>query len=198
MSSLLYQHPKVYLTVLKIVHGKAWNERFNLMANLVGKKKTVLDIGCGTGILKENLDKSCTYFGIDNNQKFVTFAKSKNIDVTCGNIFQEEFPKADVVVISDVLHHVTPKHTQLIKKCLKAAPRLIICEPRHSKDFFSKISSSKLFFNFIGDFYGFNAHSTVMNWDYSGEELKNLLSRFGLITSYDVGNSLIIDLQRKL
>lgn len=79
----------------------------------IGENKTVLDIGCGAGILTNALSlKGHTVYGIDLSEKSLEIAKkrdlSKRVDYRVANAyalpFEEE--KFDVVCAMDVLEHV--------------------------------------------------------------------------------------------
>lgn len=191
MSSILYSNSKFYEALLQVFHVGSWDKRYQLMADLVGKNKKVLDVGSGTGILSKFLDQSCKYTGIEQNTKFVNFAKKRNLNIIYGNIFDINFPKSDVVVISDILHHVIPNHEKLIEKSLKSAPVLVICEPNHQEGFFNFIGKSKLFFKIFGDNDGINTFEDMNKWDYSKVAFKKLFEKFGRVEIYEVGNSFI-------
>lgn len=194
MSSILYNNAKFYEVLLHLFHRGSWNKRYQLIAKLVGKNKKVLDVGSGTGILSKFLDPSCKYTGIEQNSKI---AKKRNLNIIYGNIFDINFPKSDVVVISDVLHHVIPNHEKLIEKSLKSAPVLVICEPTHDDGFFNFIGKSKLFFKLFGDDDGINKFDDMQKWDYSKEDLENLFDKYGDSKVYEVGSSFIAKLVRR-
>ena len=194
MSSILYNNDKFYEMFLQFFHMGNWNKRYQLMAKLVGKNKKVLDVGSGTGILSKFLDQSCKYTGIEQNSRI---AKKRNLNIIYGNIFDIDFPKADVVVISDVLHHVIPNHEKLIKKSLKSAPVLVICEPNHDEGFLNIFGKSKLFFKIFGDDDGINKFEDMQTWVYSKEDLKNLFDKYGNTEIYEVGNSSIAKIVRR-
>ena len=191
MNSLLYQNPLLYERLLSVLHGKSWKKRYELMAKLVGKNKKVLDLGCGSCVLVKYLDQSCEYIGIEANTKFVRYAQEKNLNIIHGDIFEVDFPKADIVVISDILHHIIPKQEQLIKKALESASVLIICEPKHGKGICNWISSNKLFFKLFGDNDGINRYEEMMAWEYSESALREFLSQVGKVETHMAGNSII-------
>lgn len=191
MSSLLYQNPILYERLLSILHGGSWKKRYEMMAKLIGKNKKVLDLGCGSCVLVKYLDQTCEYVGIEANTKFVSYAQEKNLNVIRGDIFEVDFPKADIVVISDILHHVIPKQEQLIKKALESASVLVICEPKHGKGIGSWISNNKLFFNLFGDNDGINRYEDMTTWEYSESTLREFLSQFGKVETNTAGNSIL-------
>ncbi len=165
------------------------------MTKLIGKNKKVLDLGSGTSVLYNYLDLSCTYVGIEANAKFVEGARQKNLNIIEGNLFEVEFPKADVVVISDILHHIVPLHKDLIEKALRSAPVLVICEPDHSRGIFNFISNNRLWFKYFADNDGINSYEKMVSWKYTEKELLELLKKYGSVSSELIGNTMIIKLQ---
>lgn len=97
---------------------------FNKIEKLVSKKGNILDFGCGRGILSSFLalnseDRQVT--GIDINQHTIRQAKIVSQDIN--NItfstqkIEEIEKKFDVIIMSDVLHHLSrDKHKQIIFK----------------------------------------------------------------------------------
>ncbi len=196
MSSLLYKNPVVYEKVLSLVHRNNFSKRYNLMADLIGKRKKVLDLGCGSGVLTKYLDDSCSYFGIEANKRFAEHCQKKGLEVTHGNLFEVDFPQVDTVVISDVLHHILPNHKKLLAKAKKVSKTIIICEPKHKK---GKISSfvgyNRYFFKLLGDYDGINDFETMAQWTFSETELKKLLSNFGQTKTYELGESIVAEVK---
>ncbi len=103
--------------------------RLNWMKNISGGfyGKSVLDVGCGGGILSEEIAKSGGLVtGIDLSEKLIEIAKlhkkkSKVQVVDYYSISPEAFAKQnlrsyDVVVCMEVLEHV-PKPISIIKSC---------------------------------------------------------------------------------
>lgn len=129
MTSIMYKFPKAYDLFLLIIHRKKLSERYMFISKIIGKNKRVLDLGCGTCLLFDYLDKSCTYEGWDLNKKFINENKNK-LNVVLKNVFDyKDYPENDVIVISDLLHHVVPRHDELIKKAKKNTEKIILIEP---------------------------------------------------------------------
>jgi len=93
--------------MLQTIHGKYLDRRYREIASIVNNRR-VFDVGCGHALLGEYVGKD-RYAGMDLNQKFVLYARRNGYNCTVGDIFEEEFPTADVGVAVDVLHHITPK-----------------------------------------------------------------------------------------
>lgn len=72
-------------------------------------KPSVLDVGCGPGLLRQRLDDELfsTYTGIDLSPEAIRRAQSLSDDRTsfvCGNFLDFAGPKVDIVVLNEVLY----------------------------------------------------------------------------------------------
>jgi SAM-dependent methyltransferase len=122
---VMYQHPRLYDLALWI------NDPKQLMMKTLAKEvvgSSVLDLGCGTATLYKYLPKEIDYIGLDLNEDFLAFAeKKKRFFVFKKNVLADlsDF-QADTVVLSDILHHVTPNHQKLLDNAKKCARKRII------------------------------------------------------------------------
>jgi SAM-dependent methyltransferase len=128
MIGIMYRHGLLYETLL----------RFTDPGNIVPKKiaelitgESVLELGCGTARLREFIPKETEYLGIELNENFIEYAKKKGRErVIKGDILKDNLPKADAVLLTDVLHHVNPSHEKLLRRAKDCAKeRVIVCEP---------------------------------------------------------------------
>lgn len=129
MKSPLYWSPFIYKSALKLAHGKHFSERYELIAGFVPDSESVLDIGCGIGLLAENVKGR--YLGLELNDTFVNHARKKGLEVLKQNVFEfDRFGEFDNCVIMDFLHHVCPKHKQVMERVINSGTkRVIVCEP---------------------------------------------------------------------
>jgi|WetSurMetagenome_2_1015567.scaffolds.fasta_scaffold234470_1 2-polyprenyl-3-methyl-5-hydroxy-6-metoxy-1,4-benzoquinol methylase len=94
-------HPKHRLTD----YHKFFNER-------ISGREIVLDIGCGNGCVAIDIAKQtgAHVIGIDKDCGAIRQAKNNagdtQIEFHCGDILNMELPRADVVVLSNVLEHI--------------------------------------------------------------------------------------------
>ena len=103
-------------------------------------KMTICDIGCGDFNIGQHIFKySKKYFAIDiveelierNKMKF----KTKNLEFLCLDIANEVLPKADVIIIRQVLQHLSNNEIQQILNRLKTCKYIILTEHLPVGDF---------------------------------------------------------------
>ena len=194
MKSIMYLSPKIYNFFLRIIHGKNYFLRFKLISKIIGKNKKVLDLGCGTGQLYRFLDKSCEYEGWDLNEKFV--GSTRNINTRCKSVFDfDDYPAVDVIVMSDLLHHVMPNHIELLTKAKEKAKIVIVLE---SKSAIVNVNNRliyllfKIYDKIIGDNDGINPYEERMNWFEKEEETHKFFSDFNPISIQEIGSDYLI------
>ena len=105
--------------------------------NYVGKRKKVLDIGCGSGYLGKAFKKNdCYVIGIESDQKRAGKARDVLDKIIPGDVeniddldLNEDF--FDVIVLADVLEHLSRPDIVLInlKKYLKNDGCIIVSVP---------------------------------------------------------------------
>lgn len=98
-------HPKHRLT-----------DYHNFFIQRISDGQTVLDIGCGVGLVSINIASklpNSNIIGIDINKENINIAKKllkeknlENLDFILGDITKQKNIKADVVVLSNVLEHI--------------------------------------------------------------------------------------------
>lgn len=88
----------------------------------------VLDLGCGTGRLIELFPKINSYFGIDQNNYFIEYAKkkfnSKNIRFSCKNVLDvsnEEIENFDLCIISGLAMYLNDEDLKILFSKLRAS-----------------------------------------------------------------------------
>jgi len=98
---------------------------YELIEKFVPQKSKILDFGCGYGLFANYLvlkDPSRTVTGLDINLKRISIARRsiknrKNISFYCFDIEDLNYKIFDVVVMTDVLHHLDNK--KIYKVCWK-------------------------------------------------------------------------------
>ncbi|MFX0141935.1 MAG: methyltransferase domain-containing protein [Candidatus Hodarchaeota archaeon] len=200
MTSIMYKFPKAYNLFLKIIHGNNLSERYKIISKIIGKNKRVLDLGCGTCLLFNYLDKSCSYQGWDLNKNFINKNKN-NLNVKLKNVFDyKDYPENDVIVISDLLHHVVPRHDELVKKAKKKTKKLIIIEPTvginiiGTKNKFLKIVN-KLIDKILSDDDGINSFEDRSKWFEKKEDVYKFFMKFNPKLIKEIGLDYIVVLE---
>lgn len=222
--SLTYRSGHIYNFVNHFLYD--WKKKFMTLGKLVGianpegSQLTLLDLSCGTGYLARYLDPSIDYEGWDLNVAFLNKLKldwkkgrlkPKKLTVKVKNIFHyEEYPteKKDVIVFSGILHHVYPKHIELVEHAKDHANKIIICEPYAIKpkdiNAYDRIARLlmritkllperiyKLLDLFLADNDGINAYDTRSAWNYDEIGLRKLYKSLGIHKIYHLVDELI-------
>lgn len=117
---------------------RIWDAPYEVIDKIVPKKGIIVDLGCGDGLLANYIATSrpkTKVFGIDLNRERIKEAEKcvKNTKFVYGDILKKEIPKADVILVIHVFHHLTSKKAQekLIEECytkLKKSGKLIVAE----------------------------------------------------------------------
>lgn len=114
--------------------------RRNLVKQLLpsGRRLQILDIGCGTGKLLEELQDYGQAFGIDFNSRAIKFCRQRRLKL----VYRDKFPSLrsslrrktfDVITCLDVLEHIDDDTAALrtITKLLRPGGRLIMTVPAY-------------------------------------------------------------------
>ena len=125
---LIHYFPRLYEYFINSMHPA---RRYKLAGEIIGNG-SVLDIGCGTGLLADYLSPKAEYRGIDLNERFLGYARNKGLKVEkmdCRDV--ENYPDVDVYFICDLLHHINPDHGKLVRKLVNrfSDSTIIACEP---------------------------------------------------------------------
>lgn len=172
---LIYKSPWLYERLLRALHGADLDKRYRKIAQFIDKG-TVLDIGCGTGLLADYLKPHIKYVGIDLNERFLSYARKKGLDVRRINVFDvRSYPRANYYVICDLLHHLNPNHRGLLRELCALNGTLIVCEPFVT----TKSKLKRLLIRAIVDYDFINPPRLDLSWhdeqelvDFFKQELK--------------------------
>jgi SAM-dependent methyltransferase len=130
---IMYQHPRIYDFAIWLNDPTSLIPK-TLAESIVGD--SVLDLGCGTASLQTFLPKTVQYIGVDLNEDFLIFADKKGR----GTFYKRDILtdlsdlKADTVVLSDILHHITPRHQILLANAIKCARKKVVISACYEKE----------------------------------------------------------------
>jgi len=218
--SLLYRSGWLYNAITRRLYNQ--DTKFLTIALLVGKgPKRVLDLPCGTGYLMRFLHPMIEYEGVDLNHRFLKRIKNKELKLRNiklkkiilrqKNIFDfknYQGEKKDVIVISDILHHIYPKHFDLINMAKNIAHKIIICEPYtvkpkevSARDKILKVviylgkHLPKTLFKMVDFFFldndGINSYQKRSQWIHNKQSLKDLYKTMGFNKIYNISDEYI-------
>lgn len=127
----LYQNNKF----LKI---RFWDAPYLEVESFIPRKGSIIDLGCGDGFFANYLaiaSKNRNVYGMELNKSRIKDADKglKNTKFLVGDVTKKSFPKADIVLLFHVLHHLNSYSQQekLLKECsgkIKNGGKLLIVE----------------------------------------------------------------------
>ena len=117
---------------------RVWDAPFEEVEKCVPKTGVILDLGCGDGLLANFLALSGSgrkVVGIEVNEERLVVARKgiRNVRFEVGDVLKKKIPRADVILLVHVLHHLASYGGQekLLKECEKSLAKkgkLIIVE----------------------------------------------------------------------
>ncbi len=128
MKSPAYYHPLAYDLAIRFLYF----DGLKLLKKLMGKNKSVFEAACGYGRMKQYMDPSISYSGIDLNPQFIVFGQKRGLNISIGNALEpQNFQKADVVLLADILHHLPVHHMKTLfqNAAQTATEKIVIIEP---------------------------------------------------------------------
>ncbi|SRR3989344_5504134 len=118
----------------------------NLIDNFLPKTGTIVELGCGEGIISKYVAqrKSRKVIGVDNDIKRLPSENKNNLQFLRKDITKYEIPKASGYILSDVLHHIKrSEQKKLIKRTYFKLRKngVMVIKEIDTKEFFrSKLS----------------------------------------------------------
>ncbi len=106
--------------------------RYKIIAEVVDSGSTVLDVGCGEGLLLEYLSKTRNIqgYGIDISIEAAKLAKERGVKVEVADIlFWETNREYDYIILSEVIEHLAIPEQVIAKVSDKFCKALIISIP---------------------------------------------------------------------
>lgn len=125
---------------------RSWILPLKQIDGLIPENTKVLDLGCGEGVLAAFLARqpSRQVLGVDADRTRLPKSTLKNLNFKYADITKFDFIGYEVVILSDVLHHIPKKdHINLLVKISESLNKnnLLIIKEIDTKQFFrSKFS----------------------------------------------------------
>ena len=130
--SIIYSNERLYRALMRVLYGRHFAARYRVLANEIPEKSSVVDVCAGDCYLyREYLrPKSVKYLGLDLSPAFVRAAQKHGVNARTFNVWQDEIPRADIVLMQASLYQFLPRAEEVVAKMLTAARhKVIIAEP---------------------------------------------------------------------
>lgn len=138
----LLANPWPYNLFQHAVGANRWRRRVieRLLLPSLGKKPSVIDIGCGTGEILRYLPEHVRYLGFDRNPRYIAEASrrfsGRNAVFRCEELtpdFEAQFEPVEHTLAFGLLHHLDDDSARSLfraaKKVLKPVGSLITLDP---------------------------------------------------------------------
>jgi len=135
MQSPIYWHPFLYQSAIRFTYGKHYISRYKQLEKHIPKHADLLELCMGDCFFYLNFlrQKQINYKCADINEVFVKAAKQKQIEAFQLNIFTDDIPTCDYILLQGSLSYFIPHEKQIIQKLLVACRKqLIISENIHN------------------------------------------------------------------
>jgi trans-aconitate methyltransferase len=130
--SLLYSHRLLYHGVMRLLYGRHFEARYTALAAEIPAGSAVVDVCAGDCYLylKYLRHKPVQYQGLDISPQLVRWAQKRGVSVREFNVWQDEVPGGDVVIMQASMYQFIPHQKTIVQKLLAAArEKVIIAEP---------------------------------------------------------------------
>lgn len=132
MRGIIYRDRRLYRLAMRMLYGKDFIRRYELIAANVDTRWSVLDLCCGDCYIAQFFDASVKYAGVDFNKMFVRNAQKRGFDVSFCDL-KKGLPIErvfDCVIMMGSLHQFSPRESAIIDVMKKTASRrIIVSEP---------------------------------------------------------------------
>ena len=128
---------------MRLLYRSNFEERYRAVANLILNGVSVVDVCSGDSYLylRYLRKNSVEYLGLEASHEFVSWARRHGVNVSLFDIWNDDIPQADVVVMQASLYQFQPEAEKILRKLLKVANhQVIISEP------IQNLSSSRISF----------------------------------------------------
>ncbi len=132
MINPIYAHPRIYETGLRILYRSRYIERLTAVAEEIPEGASVVDLCAGDCALYRYVlkQKKVDYLACDRNEKFLRWAENQGINTQYLNLFTDDVPTVDCVVLMGSLYQFYPNEQHILSKMIQSArEKVIVSEP---------------------------------------------------------------------
>jgi Methyltransferase domain len=128
--SPIYWSPFLYRMVMRLLYGRAYQERYKAVARLIPDRAIVVELCCGCGYLYEKFlrQRQIDYLGIDLLPQMVGRLRRLGAKVWVGDVLTMDVPSGEVCVMLGSLYHFHPNEEQVLA-IMARSDRAILLEP---------------------------------------------------------------------
>lgn len=135
VSSPVYSNRVLYHVAMRLLYGRYFEARYAAIAEEVPQGSTIVDVCAGDcylylGHLRH---KGVAYLGLDISPQLVRWARSHGAPAKEFDLWRDQVPTAEVVVLQASLYQFVPYVEAIMHKLLCAArDKLVVSEPIHN------------------------------------------------------------------
>lgn len=130
--SLIYRSPWIYHRVMRLLHGRNFKHRYEMIAAEIPDGSSVTELCAGDAWLYLHYlkQKHVRYVGLDVSPHFVKAACVKGLDFRLHDLRKDHIPAADIVIMQASLYQFPELAEGLVRQMISAAGvKVVISEP---------------------------------------------------------------------
>ena len=128
ITSPLYWSGGIYRTVMRLLYGAQFDERYAVVSRLIPDGARVVELCCGCGYLYENFlrRRRIDYLGIDLLPQMIRRLQRLGARVEAANVASAEVPPADFVLMLGSLYHFHPNEACILRKMAQSGTGIVL------------------------------------------------------------------------
>jgi hypothetical protein len=126
--SPVYWHPLLYRKAMQLAYGEHYKIRYEALSKFIPDRCQLLELCMGDAFFylnylkQKNLDYTCA----DINPVFVNAARKKGVRSSLLDVYSDDIPSSDHILMQASLYHFIPNEQKVIDKLLKACNKSLI------------------------------------------------------------------------
>jgi hypothetical protein len=117
---------------MRLLFGRFFKARYQVIDNLISRGAEVIDVCAGDCRLYLDFlqKKGVKYLGLEYSPHFVRWANRAGVEAKIFDVWKDDIPAADVVVMQASLYQFIPREEEVLEKLLASSRKwVIIAEP---------------------------------------------------------------------